>query len=174
MVFQSLAISGFCQEQAHFLSLPAHRGLMGENVKDDHVPGIRVKPFQRHNVMPCQLRRPGLLPGLRQHFPNGPRLIRQMVICLDLPDHVHTLPVRERAQLLQEAFRRVLRGLAFRIAPGHVNLIQGGVLIGAFNLIHHPLFFFIQFHQSGSFPKMGVKKRHRFFIPMAWGTGKGC
>lgn len=64
---------------------------MGEDVKDDHVSGIRVEPFQGHNVMPRELRCPGLLPGLRQHFPDGPRLIRQMVISLDLPDHVQAL-----------------------------------------------------------------------------------
>jgi len=28
-------------------------------------------------------------------------------------------------------------------APGDINLIQGGVLSGAFNLMLHPLFFFI-------------------------------
>jgi len=55
-----------------------------------------------------------------------------------------------------------MRGLASCIWPSHVNLIQGGVLMGAFNLIRHPLFFFIQFHQSGFFPKMGVKKATGF------------
>ena len=43
---------------------------MGEDIKDDHVAGIRGEPLQGPNVMPGQLLCPGLLPGLRQHFPN--------------------------------------------------------------------------------------------------------
>lgn len=68
---------------------------MGEDVKDDHVTGIWIEPLQGHDVMPDQLCCPGLLPGLRQHFPNGPRLAGQMVIRLHLPDQVHALLVRE-------------------------------------------------------------------------------
>ena len=71
LVLQGFAITGFGQEQAHFFSLPPHRGVMGEDVKNDHVPGVRVKPFQSHDIVTGQLLRPGLLPGLRQHFPDS-------------------------------------------------------------------------------------------------------
>ena len=64
---------------------------MGEDVKDDHVPGVRVKPFQSHDIVSGQLLRSGLLPGLRQHFPDGLGLPRQTVICLDLPDQILSL-----------------------------------------------------------------------------------
>lgn len=146
LALQGLAVSGVCQEQAHFFSLPAHRGIMGENVKDNHVAGIRIKPLQGHNVMSGELCGPGLLPGLRQHLPNGPHLSGQMVIRLDFPDHVHALLIGERTQLLQKTFRRVLSCLVLRIAPGHVNFIQGGVLARSLDLIRHPHFRFIQLH----------------------------
>ena len=35
LIFQSLAVSGVGQEQAHFLTLPANRRVMGKNIKDD-------------------------------------------------------------------------------------------------------------------------------------------
>ena len=34
LIFQSLAVSGVGQEQAHFLTLPANRRVMGKNIKD--------------------------------------------------------------------------------------------------------------------------------------------
>ena len=45
----------------------------------------------------------------------------------------------------------VQNGLVRRIASGHVNLIQGGRLVGAFNLVSHPLFFIIPDHVRVSF-----------------------
>ena len=49
LIFQSLAVSGVGQEQAHFLTLPANRRVMGKNIKDDHVSGRRVETLQSHN-----------------------------------------------------------------------------------------------------------------------------
>lgn len=51
LISQSLAVSGVGQEQAHFLTLPANRRVMGKNIKDDHVSGCRVETLQSHNVM---------------------------------------------------------------------------------------------------------------------------
>ena len=48
---QTFAVSGVGQEQAHFLTLPANRRVMGKNIKDDHVSGCRVETLQSHNVM---------------------------------------------------------------------------------------------------------------------------
>lgn len=59
----------FGEEQAHTLTLVSHRGLIRENIKNDHVAGVRVKTLQSHNVMAGQFLRPGLLPCLRKHFP---------------------------------------------------------------------------------------------------------
>jgi len=50
-------------------------------------------------------------------------------------------------------------GVALALSMRKLRDERGNTYYG----IDHPLFFFIQFHQSGSFPKMGVKKRHRFF-----------
>ena len=51
LIFQSLAVSGVGQEQAHFFTLSANRRVMGKNIKDDHVSGRRVETLQSHNVM---------------------------------------------------------------------------------------------------------------------------
>lgn len=53
------------------------------------------------------------------------------------------------AELLANMHRQ--NGLVRRIASGHVNLIQGGRLVGAFNLVSHPLFFIILDHVRVSF-----------------------
>ena len=84
----------------------------------------------------------GLLPGLRQHFPDSPCLAGQTVILLNIPDHIHALLIGERTELFQKAFRRVLHGLVRCIAPGHVNFIQSGPLAGALDLLDHPFFSF--------------------------------
>ena len=51
LIFQSLAVSGVSQKQAHFLTLPANRRVMGKNITDNHVSGRRVETLQSHNVM---------------------------------------------------------------------------------------------------------------------------
>ena len=51
LIFQSLAVSGVGQEQAHFFTLSANRRVMGKNIKDNHVSGCRVETLQSHNVM---------------------------------------------------------------------------------------------------------------------------
>lgn len=99
-------IALFREEQAHTLTLKTHRGLMGENIKYDHVPGIGGEPFQDHDVMPGQFLRAGLLSGLRKHFPDGPGFFRQMVILLDLIHQGHALFVGEGADFCHEAFCR--------------------------------------------------------------------
>ena len=90
-------------------------------------------------------------------FPDGAGFLRQTVFGLHLADQIHALLIRQWAELVQKAFRRFFRCRVRRIAPCHVNLIQGSVLIGTFNLKHHPHFCFCQFHcQPPS--KMGIKK----------------
>ena len=120
LVLQGLSVSGFGQEQAHFITLVSHGGLMGEDVKDDHVAGIGIEPLQGHDIVTGHLLGTGLLPGLRQHFPDSPCLAGQTVILLNIPDHIHALLIGERTELFQKAFRRVLHGLVRCIAPGHV------------------------------------------------------
>lgn len=142
LVLQGLSVSGFGQEQAHFITLVSHGGLMGEDVKDDHVAGIGIEPLQGHDIVTGHLLGTGLLPGLRQHFPDSPCLAGQTVILLNIPDHIHALLIGERTELFQKAFRRVLHGLVRCIAPGHVNFIQSGPLAGALDLIDHPFFSF--------------------------------
>lgn len=51
LVLQGLSVSGFGQEQAHFITLVSHGGLMGEDVKDDHVAGIGIEPLQGHDIV---------------------------------------------------------------------------------------------------------------------------
>ena len=45
-VYKRQAVSGVSQEQAHFLTFPANRRVMGKNIKDDHVSGCRVETLQ--------------------------------------------------------------------------------------------------------------------------------
>ena len=115
---------------------------MGKNIKDDHVSGIGIEPLQGHDIVTGQLLGAGLLPGLRQHLAESTRLAGQTVILLNIPDHIHTLLLRKGTELFHKALRRVLHGLIRSIAPGHVNLIQGGSLAGTLDLIDHPFFSF--------------------------------
>ena len=68
---------------------------MGENIKDDHVAGVRVKTLQSYNVMVGQFLRPGFLPCLRKHFPDGSGFPRQAVILLNIIYQSYALLVRE-------------------------------------------------------------------------------
>ena len=71
LVLPGFPVSLIGEEQPHTFSFVSHRGLMGENIKDDHVAGVRVKTLQSHNVMTSQFLCPGFLPCLRKHFPDG-------------------------------------------------------------------------------------------------------
>ncbi len=99
LVLPGFLVSLLGEEQPHTLTLISHRGLMGENIKNDHVAGVRVKTLQGHNVMAGQFLRPGLLPCLRKHFPDGSGFPRQAVILLNIIYQSHALFVREQPQL---------------------------------------------------------------------------
>ena len=43
LVLPDFLVSLFGKEQPHTLTLISHRGLMGENIKDDHVAGSYLK-----------------------------------------------------------------------------------------------------------------------------------
>ena len=79
LVLPGFLVSLLGEEQPHTLTFVSHRGLMGENIEDDHVAGVRVKTLQSHNVMAGQFLRPGLLPCLCKHFPDGSGFPRQAV-----------------------------------------------------------------------------------------------
>ena len=73
---------------------------MGKNIQDNHVPGIRGKTLQGHNVMAGQFFRPRFLSGLRKQFTNSPCLFRQTVILLHITDERHALLIRKRTEFL--------------------------------------------------------------------------
>ena len=58
LVLPGFLVSLLGEEQPHTLTFVSHRGLMGENIEDDHVAGVRVKTLQSHNVMAGQFLRP--------------------------------------------------------------------------------------------------------------------
>ena len=68
---------------------------MGADDPAHFAPGEVVVDFDKINelIVTGQLLCSGLLPCLRQHFPDGLGLSRQTVICLDLPDQIHALLV---------------------------------------------------------------------------------
>lgn len=52
LVFQSLLVAAVREIQAHPVTLLTHRGIVGQNVEDDHVPGAVIKPGKIHVIMP--------------------------------------------------------------------------------------------------------------------------
>ena len=52
LIFQCLGIALFREIQPHSISLVTNRGIVGQDMEDNHVPGIFVKPGQIHVVMP--------------------------------------------------------------------------------------------------------------------------
>ena len=99
LVLPGFLVSLLGEEQPHTFTLISHRGLMGENIKNDHVAGVRVKTLQSHNVMADQFLCPGLLPCLRKHFSDGLGFPRQTVILLNIIYQSYALLVREQPQL---------------------------------------------------------------------------
>jgi len=59
------------QIQPHSVTLVAHRGIIGQNMEDNHVPGILVKPGQIHVVMPFVILSTGTDSGFLHELGNG-------------------------------------------------------------------------------------------------------
>ena len=51
LIFQCLAVALVGQKQTHLIALVANRGLPGQYIENDHVPDLRIKAFQSHDVM---------------------------------------------------------------------------------------------------------------------------
>ena len=70
-VLQSLAIALVGEEQAHPVAFVTHRGIVGQDMEDNHVPGVFIKPGQVHVVMPLVVLGTCLNPGFFHPLGNG-------------------------------------------------------------------------------------------------------
>ena len=59
------------EEQAHPVALTAYRGIMGQDMEDNHMPGVFIKTSQVHVVMPLVILGTGLNPGFLHPLGNG-------------------------------------------------------------------------------------------------------
>lgn len=59
------------QVQPHLIAFVTHRGIMGQDMEDDHVLGVFIKPGQIHVVMPFVILGTGLNPGFLHPLGNG-------------------------------------------------------------------------------------------------------
>ena len=64
LVLQAFLVSGLRQKQAGPFTFPAHRGIVGQHIEDNHVPGVLGKPLQIHVLMAVVV----LRPGFEAHF----------------------------------------------------------------------------------------------------------
>ena len=70
-ILQRLLVALVGEEQAHPVALVTHRGIMGQDMEDNHVPGLFVEPGQVHLVMPLVVLDTGPNPGFLHPLGNG-------------------------------------------------------------------------------------------------------
>ena len=70
-VLQSLAIALVGEKQAHSVTFFAHWGIVGQDMEDNHVPGVFIEPGQVHVVMPLVILGTGPNPGFLHPLGNG-------------------------------------------------------------------------------------------------------
>jgi hypothetical protein len=70
-VRQSFLIALVGEKQAHSVAFVTHRGIMGQDMEDNHVPGVCIKPGQVHVVMPLVILGTSLNPGFLHPLGNG-------------------------------------------------------------------------------------------------------
>ena len=71
LVFQSLLVAVVRQIQPHSVTLVTNRGIVGQDMEDNHGPGIFVKPGQIHVVMPFVILGTGTNPGFFHKLGDG-------------------------------------------------------------------------------------------------------
>ena len=62
LALQAFLVSSLRQKQTGPFALPSHRGIVGQHIKDNHVPGVLSKPLQIHVLVPVVVLRPGFDP----------------------------------------------------------------------------------------------------------------
>ena len=87
LVFQTLLVSSLRQKQTGAFSFPAHRGVMRQHIKNNHVPGVLRKSLEVHVVMAVVVLRSGFL----AHF------LQQLTDCFAFWHKTHFLSVRMRS-----------------------------------------------------------------------------
>ena len=70
-ILQRLLIAFVGEEQAHPVALITHRGIVGQNMEDNHVPGVFIEPGQIHVAMPLVILGTCLNPGFLHPLGNG-------------------------------------------------------------------------------------------------------
>ena len=70
-VRQGFLIALVGEEQAHPVAFVTHRGIMGQDMEDNHVPSVCIKPGQVHVVMPFVVLGTSLNPGFLHPLGNG-------------------------------------------------------------------------------------------------------
>ena len=70
-ILQCFLIALVGEEQAHPVAFVTHWGIMGQDMEDDHVPGVCIKPGQVHVVMPLVILGTGLNPCFLHPLGNG-------------------------------------------------------------------------------------------------------
>ena len=70
-ILQRFLIALFGEKQAHPVALVTHRGIMGQDMEDNHVPGVFIEPGQIHVVMPLVILGTCLNPGFLHPLGNG-------------------------------------------------------------------------------------------------------
>ena len=70
-MLQRFLIAFVREEQAHPVAFVTHRGIVGQDMEDNHVPGVCIKPGQIHVAMPLVILGTGLNPGFLHPLGNG-------------------------------------------------------------------------------------------------------
>ena len=70
-ILQCFLIALVGEKQAHPVALITHRGIVGQNMEDNHVPGVFIEPGQVHVVMPLVILGTGPNPGFLHPLGNG-------------------------------------------------------------------------------------------------------
>ena len=71
LVFQSLLVAVVREIQAHPITFVTHGGIVGQNMEDDHVPGVVIKPGKIHVIMPFVILDTGTNPGFFHKLGDG-------------------------------------------------------------------------------------------------------
>ena len=70
-ILQRLLVALVGEEQAHPVAFVTHRRIVGQDMEDNHVPGVFIEPGQIHVVMPLVILGTGLNPGFLHPLGNG-------------------------------------------------------------------------------------------------------
>ena len=70
-VRQGFLIALVGEEQAHPVAFVTHRGIMGQDMEDNHVPSVFIEPGQIHVAMPLVILGTGPNPGFLHPMGNG-------------------------------------------------------------------------------------------------------